>query len=1007
MHTFKYIHKPDYPHDLHDVLDNYYDSDSILDTFVIHDMAIGKYYVFDSPAAYMEFFNATPGPKSFNEVIFGNMPQKLKFDIDAPVEAVKDTGADFKTILQHIVDAIINAFYIQYNEDIEYNDIIFCKSMDVLEPKFSFHLIINRSVPNSTTASIFTDKVISYIPDKYRKFLDKGVNKSLQNFRLVGCVKPGSVRVKTLVSPGYTPIDSFITTPGAKLMPEIKSRHAEKTINVHHGDIKAILNLCEEVTIGHKFRSENNGVILFNRIRPSHCNICDRVHSNENSLVIFAEPLDGMLKCSYSCRRDQTKSRVYIGEIQSSIGSGSSWTSKHLQTAVDAASGAGAVPAGTLFDTLPNKHIYSNTALDKFPIADTLCVHAGMKMGKTKALVDYIDTHFKDTVTERVIRFISFRQTFSMNIKERFAGFQLYSDIKGDLTQPKLIVQVESLHRLVPCDSVDLVILDECESIFEQFDSGLLRNFNGAFAIFQWLLKYAKHVVCMDAYLSDRTYNILKRMRPGFESDKTIYYHNVYKNAADDTFHMTSDKGAWLTSLYKAIDNGDKIAIPISSLYEAKTIYNTISTRYQDKKVKLYSSETTGNERKDHFGDVNTYWKLYDIIIYTPTVSAGVSFEEKHFDKVYGYFVDQSCPAETCIQMIGRIRNVGTKQLYVYLQGSGGNLPTEIQLIKEYVYKSRESLYKSEANLLIYEFGPNGEVKYYDNDYFTIWLENTRVKNISKNSFVRHFIDLVAQTGAVVLTLKETPDSSIIEEHSIESKNVSKAKIHNIIHAPDISDEDYEAIKLKLASGEEVTHADRCAYTRYRLREDYRYYGELTEKFVTTYIKPGTKRIYKNLTRMHHSPLIEDSLEEIRKYELTNYMYAMENETTQYTDINRRYVYDQHRVAIGFLKACGISHLNDTKYINELSLVANLRRNEDAIKRNLDIAYKEFGLRNVKIKQTGDDGAYLSQMLNIVNKAINTMYGARIISPCANMYQLQPCKLFSYKADDIGKPSIV
>ena len=59
----------------------------------------------------------------------------------------------------------------------------------------------------------------------------------------------------------------------------------------------------------------------------------------------------------------------------------------------------------------------------------------------------------------------------------------------------------------------DLVILDESESIIEQFASGLFKKFNDCFATFVHLLRYSARVICLDALLCDRTYNIIKQIR--------------------------------------------------------------------------------------------------------------------------------------------------------------------------------------------------------------------------------------------------------------------------------------------------------------------------------------------------------------------------------------------------------------------------------------------------------------------------------------------------------------
>ena len=103
----------------------------------------------------------------------------------------------------------------------------------------------------------------------------------------------------------------------------------------------------------------------------------------------------------------------------------------------------------------------------------------------------------------------------------------------------RLIIQVESLFRMHIEENkvTDLLILDEVESILSQLGSGLHKKFNASFAMFLWLLKSSKQVVCMDANISNRTYNILSKFRG------PLYFHcNRYQSAKDDIYYFTLAK---------------------------------------------------------------------------------------------------------------------------------------------------------------------------------------------------------------------------------------------------------------------------------------------------------------------------------------------------------------------------------------------------------------------------------------------------------------------------------
>src|SRR6202043_1290674 len=105
----------------------------------------------------------------------------------------------------------------------------------------------------------------------------------------------------------------------------------------------------------------------------------------------------------------------------------------------------------------------------------------------------------------------------------------------------------------------------------------------------KWMMNTAKHVVCMDANLGDHTYNTVQRMRP---SPPIQLHWNKYSHANDDKFHFTTNIGDWIGHLPNALYNGQKIVVPVNSLKDGKFIEEMIKELFNDKKVRLYSSET-------------------------------------------------------------------------------------------------------------------------------------------------------------------------------------------------------------------------------------------------------------------------------------------------------------------------------------------------------------------------------------------------------------------------------
>lgn len=1070
--VFETIYKPNRQHDPKTVIENHFTLDEISQHFTVRKQG-GSFEVY---ANYNDFFRTldamNPSDRQYHEVIF-EQKQKLKFDIDATLGNlieftpckellegdVKTPDEKFWHVMDVIIDAIKTAFFIAYSLEVE--KIILCTSIGMVDgvPKYSAHVICcGYYVTGSSQAQEFTKRVLEYVPIAYRKFLDVGVNKRVQNFRIIGCHK-GDDRIKKIhrVLGGAeiqsketsehhdTPREDTLITHvfGLQELPDLVVGAPVKRFNTQMctGDIEKVLNICAEAGIlrDNRFNCARGGMFLFTRLRSSHCELCERVHDSDNTVIVNVAPGPADTIYVYKgCRRykqEKGGAGIRIGEFVSEVAGGIgtaivepekdadniilNYSEREIHNSV--ISPGDLYQQRTLFDDLNvnARNVYDDIVLKPFELSRTLVVHAAMKMGKTKALRQYVDTFFASKMHRDIIRYVSFRQTFSGNIKEKFGDFTLYSDEKGMLAQDRLIIQVESLHRVeIGIEPPDLLILDECESIFEQFDSGLLRSFNESFAKFQYLLKYSKHVICMDAYISDRTYRILSAIRG---TDGLQYHHCVRKNATEDKYYITGDKGKWFGLLYKSLEDGEKIAIQISSLTEARAIEAGVKKKFPGKVVKLYSSETLQSEKREHFANVNLYWQQCDVLMYTPTVSAGVSFELKHFDRCFCYFTDQSCPVETCMQMIGRIRDVSQRTYYVFLAATGAALPTDVEAIKMALYQRRENLAKTfdETGLRV-EYGPDGAVKYHAGDYFTIWLENTRIKNLSRNSFIRRFIHMASLSGAKIYHMTETwfasvcgataeLTKSLVTDHSELKNELTEQICGEIAGARDIDDEEAEIIRSELRAQIDVPRERIREYEKHRLRADYHFVGAIDKDFVRTYKDPKVRRMYRNLIRIRCDPNPLTAIKKIQDEELAVYKHAMDGDNSM-GDINRRYVFDQHRYAIGLLQLCGWKTIDDPKFQHTIMLAERLRQGERLYWDTIEAACREFQIKmpsRIEARvNNSNDTMLISVMIAPINKILNVMYGTKIVvkQKDPDMYFLQKRELFTINPAVINKP---
>jgi hypothetical protein len=161
---------------------------------------------------------------------------------------------------------------------------------------------------------------------------------------------------------------------------------------------------------------------------------------------------------------------------------------------------------------------------------------------------------------------VSPRISFSNAIRGAFEqhNFALYSEVEKLGDHPRVIVQYESLHRLVGADvKYDLVILDELETILgcalstATNKKHLLTNSR----VFEALIGNATKVLALDADLSDKGLGVLKELA----GPANITLHVNTRQPLPRTVRLYADELVWLKRLEQKIRAGKKLVIPVTS----------------------------------------------------------------------------------------------------------------------------------------------------------------------------------------------------------------------------------------------------------------------------------------------------------------------------------------------------------------------------------------------------------------------------------------------------------
>jgi len=335
-----------------------------------------------------------------------------------------------------------------------------------------------------------------------------------------------------------------------------------------------------------------------------------------------------------------------------------------------------------------------------------LAIRSPMDTGKSHAYITYLRSLLALHPSLRVL-LITSRITLAYQLKERLKseGMRCVSyldpEVKRDpscfLDASCVIIQLDSLPRLASFPvPFDIVLLDESESTLKHFSAATLAEREKVWERFQFFCSRCAQLILLDAHLGARSAWWLQEMfgeaaNANHDDDQSsideanLSHDNrelrarlgqprlrVFVNdrkTDEKTYVNHPTKESFTFAMRSLLQMNKKLAIACNSKRKAKHFHRCIDKWFPKLKVSLYCSDS-GAAEKEEVARCNEEWIGYDVVIYSPTVGAGVDFNpvQPHFDAIFAFGVSTSNPCSEFMQMIGRVRKVKDKVVHVYLQ---------------------------------------------------------------------------------------------------------------------------------------------------------------------------------------------------------------------------------------------------------------------------------------------------------------------------------------------------
>ena len=257
-----------------------------------------------------------------------------------------------------------------------------------------------------------------------------------------------------------------------------------------------------------------------------------------------------------------------------------------------------------------------------------------------------------------------------------------------DLDQfPFVVMQMESGYKLKGTPA--LMIADECESDLAQFSSSTMKKMRECSECFLMSAQLARKVLYADAFISDKTLSFVSSSNK--DDKRVIYRDNLWRPEGRKAYEIQGNNSAALKcatqeAILAKVRLGEKVVLFTSNNQFGMEVDAKLRSVFPDKVVFLYNKFTDDAVKDDHFDNVDAIWRTADVVIYSPVLLAGVSFNvHDYFSTLFVYAFSSSCVVRDMMQAAGRVRKFKDSVMYYALDTYGArsyNLPITYEAVK-------------------------------------------------------------------------------------------------------------------------------------------------------------------------------------------------------------------------------------------------------------------------------------------------------------------------------------
>lgn len=330
---------------------------------------------------------------------------------------------------------------------------------------------------------------------------------------------------------------------------------------------------------------------------------------------------------------------------------------------------------------IPWNELYDSQDMLDYPLRELVGIRGNMGSAKTKVLIDVFIDQFASQPGCKCL-FITYQRILSNKYAGalKCRGFVNYLDCtESAIHDPKIIVCLDSLWK-VATRNFDFVFVDEVLSVLLHFNSPLMRQVQMVSSVFELLLLQARHIYLLDAcvdnsmvyhfvqYLAQRK-NVVPYWIRNTHVRRTNRVADVVVNKSKKKDMENGLRMAAVEKVIALLRAGKRVVCSSSTKSFTELLVMTVKGELEDKDVLLYHSGTDKALVATHAGNTAAAWGKCDLLVYSPTISAGLSFEVPHFHQLVGYCENSlfTPSVDTVLQQLFRVRQLVDGHMHLFV----------------------------------------------------------------------------------------------------------------------------------------------------------------------------------------------------------------------------------------------------------------------------------------------------------------------------------------------------